>query len=90
MLGDGEAERFLGASLLGIGDDEVVHSILEIMYADAPQTLFQRAVRIYPTVSELIPTMLQGLGPVRNQLSNSYQASNREFIRYISDSLSFS
>lgn len=64
VLVDAETERILGASLLGIGGDEVVHGILDIMYADAPYTVIQRAVHIHPTVSELIPTMLQGLRPV--------------------------
>ncbi|MCH9647449.1 MAG: FAD-containing oxidoreductase [Deltaproteobacteria bacterium] len=65
VLVDGETERILGASLLGIGGDEVVHGILDIMYADAPYAVIQRAVHIHPTVSELIPTMLQELRPLR-------------------------
>jgi pyruvate/2-oxoglutarate dehydrogenase complex dihydrolipoamide dehydrogenase (E3) component len=44
--------------ILGTGGDEVVHSMLDIMYAKAPYTVSQRAVHIHPTVSELIPTML--------------------------------
>ena len=41
-----------------------MHSILEVMYADVPYTVLQRAVRSHPTVTELIPTMLQGLMPL--------------------------
>src|SRR5262249_50954941 len=44
----------LGASLLGIECDEVIHSILDVMYAKAPNTVTQRAMRIHPTVTELI------------------------------------
>jgi pyruvate/2-oxoglutarate dehydrogenase complex dihydrolipoamide dehydrogenase (E3) component len=55
---DKESKQILGASILGTGGDEVVHSILDIMYARAPYTVIQRAVHIHPTVSELIPTML--------------------------------
>ena len=40
------------------GGDEVIHSILDVMYAKAPYTVIQRAMHIHPTVSELVPTML--------------------------------
>ena len=56
--------RFLGASILGVGGDEVVHAILDLMYAKAPYTVMQRAVHIHPTVSELLPTMLADLKPL--------------------------
>ena len=64
VLVDAETDRILGAAILGIGGDEVVHSLLDIMYADAPYTVIQRAVHIHPTVSELIPTMLGDLKPL--------------------------
>ena len=63
-LVDAETKRFLGAAILGVGGDEVVHSILEAMYADVPCTVLQRAVHNHPTVTELIPTMLEGLKPL--------------------------
>ena len=63
-LVDAETKRFLGAAILGVGGDEVVHSILEVIYADVPYTVLQRAVHSHPTVTELIPTMLQGLRPL--------------------------
>ena len=63
-LVDAETKRFLGAAILGVGGDEVVHSILEAMYADVPYTVLQRAVHNHPTVTELIPTMLQDLKPL--------------------------
>jgi pyruvate/2-oxoglutarate dehydrogenase complex dihydrolipoamide dehydrogenase (E3) component len=59
-----ETKGILGASILGIGGDEVVHSIVDVMYAGKPYTLIQRAVHIHPTVSELMPTMLGELGPL--------------------------
>lgn len=61
VLIDADTKRILGANILGIGGDEVIHSLLDIMYADAPYTVIQRAVHIHPTVSELIPTMLGDL-----------------------------
>jgi pyruvate/2-oxoglutarate dehydrogenase complex dihydrolipoamide dehydrogenase (E3) component len=59
-----ESRRILGAAILGTGGDEVVHGILDCMYAGAPYTVLQRAVHIHPTVSEMIPTMLGELAPV--------------------------
>ena len=64
ILIDDETKRILGAAILGIGGDEIVHSLLDVMYADAPYTVIQRAVHIHPTVSELIPTMLGDLKPL--------------------------
>ncbi|MDP6883266.1 MAG: FAD-dependent oxidoreductase, partial [Rhodospirillales bacterium] len=64
VLIDAETKRILGAAILGIGGDEVVQSLLDVMYADAPYTVIQRAVHIHPTVTELIPTMLGGLKPL--------------------------
>ena len=61
VLVDAETERILGAAILGVGGDEVIHSILDVMYADAPYTVIRRAVHIHPTVAELIPTMLADL-----------------------------
>ena len=65
-LVDAETKRFLGAAVLGVGGDEVVHSVLEAMYADVPYTVLQRAVRNHPTVTELIPTMLEDLKPLES------------------------
>ena len=64
ILVDAETKKILGASLLGIECDEVIHSILDVMYAKAPYTVIQRAMHIHPTVTELIPTMLDELKPL--------------------------
>lgn len=64
VLVDAETKEFLGAAILGVGGDEVIHSILNMMYAQKPYTVMQRAVHIHPTVSELIPTMLADLKPL--------------------------
>jgi pyruvate/2-oxoglutarate dehydrogenase complex dihydrolipoamide dehydrogenase (E3) component len=61
ILVDRDSKQFLGASNLGVGGDEVIHSILDLMYAKAPYTVMQRAMHIHPTVSELLPTMLGDL-----------------------------
>ena len=64
ILVDTQTKQILGASILGVGGDEVIHSILDVMYAKAPYTVISRAMHIHPTVSELIPTMLQDLKPL--------------------------
>ena len=58
---DAETDKILGASVLGIGGDEIISSILNIMYADQPYTVIRDSVQPHPTVSELIPTMLEGV-----------------------------
>jgi pyruvate/2-oxoglutarate dehydrogenase complex dihydrolipoamide dehydrogenase (E3) component len=64
ILVDAETKQILGASLLATECDEVIHSILDVMYAKAPYTVIQRAMHIHPTVTELIPTMLGELKPL--------------------------
>jgi pyruvate/2-oxoglutarate dehydrogenase complex dihydrolipoamide dehydrogenase (E3) component len=64
ILVDAASKKILGASILGVGGDEAIHCILDIMYAKAPYTMLQRAVHIHPTVSELIPTVLGDLKPL--------------------------
>jgi len=58
------SKRILGASLLGTSADEVVHSLIDAVYAKTPVSEFQRHVRIHPNVSELLPTVLEDLKPV--------------------------
>jgi pyruvate/2-oxoglutarate dehydrogenase complex dihydrolipoamide dehydrogenase (E3) component len=59
-----ETTRILGAAILGTGGDEVIHGILDVMYAGVPSMVLQKAMHIHPTVSELIPTMLGELQPL--------------------------
>ncbi|WP_458316312.1 FAD-containing oxidoreductase [Mycolicibacterium brisbanense] len=61
---DAETEEILGAAILGVGGDEVIHSILDIMTAKLPYTAISRTMHIHPTVSELVPTLLQDLQPL--------------------------
>ena len=64
ILIDQDSQQILGASILGVGGDEVIHCVLDLMYARAPYTVLQRATHIHPTVSEFIPTMLGDLKPL--------------------------
>lgn len=61
VLVDADTQRILGAAILGMSGDEVVHALLDVMAADQPYTVISRAMHIHPTVSELVPTLLQQL-----------------------------
>ena len=61
---DAESERIVGATLLCIEGDEIIHSLLDVMYAGVPYHVVRRAMHIHPTVSELIPTLLGKLEPL--------------------------
>jgi pyruvate/2-oxoglutarate dehydrogenase complex dihydrolipoamide dehydrogenase (E3) component len=65
VLVDRDNKQILGASFLGVEGDEVIHCVLDIMYAKAPYTVIQRAMHIHPTVSEFIPTMMDKLKPLQ-------------------------
>jgi len=61
---DAETKQILGAAILGTGGDEVIHVLLDVMYAKAPYTVVQRAMHIHPTVAEYLPTVLSKLEPL--------------------------
>jgi pyruvate/2-oxoglutarate dehydrogenase complex dihydrolipoamide dehydrogenase (E3) component len=61
---DAETDEILGAAILGVGGDEVVHAILDVMSAKAPCITLSRTMHIHPTVSELVPTLLQEMKPL--------------------------
>jgi pyruvate/2-oxoglutarate dehydrogenase complex dihydrolipoamide dehydrogenase (E3) component len=64
VLVDADSKELLGAALLGLNGDEIVHSLLDVMYARRPYTTIARAMHIHPTVSELVPTLLGQLKPL--------------------------
>lgn len=61
---DADTQEILGATIFGVGGDEVVHAILDVMSARAPYTTLSRTMHIHPTVSELVPTVLQEMSPL--------------------------
>ncbi|MBV8032404.1 MAG: FAD-containing oxidoreductase [Betaproteobacteria bacterium] len=63
VIVDADSKELLGAAILGLNGDEIVHSLLDAMYAREPYTTIQRAVHIHPTVTELVPTLLGALRP---------------------------
>ena len=62
---DARTERILGAMIFGVGGDEAIHCILDVMYCDKPYTTVTNAVHIHPTVAELIPTLFESLKPAK-------------------------
>ena len=64
VLVDAESRRLLGAAILGMNGDEVVHALLDMMAAGQPVDTIARTMHIHPTVSELVPTLLQQLKPL--------------------------
>lgn len=59
-----ETDKILGATFLGTGADEYIHTVIDQMYAGQNYDIIRDAVHIHPTVSELLPTMLENLEPV--------------------------
>jgi pyruvate/2-oxoglutarate dehydrogenase complex dihydrolipoamide dehydrogenase (E3) component len=64
VLVDAESAQVLGAAILGVTGDEVIHVLLSLMYAKTPYQVMQRAVHIHPTVAEFLPTLLGDLKPL--------------------------
>lgn len=64
VLVDGDDERVLGVTLLGIEADEIIHQFIQAMFANLSYKTLMHAVPVHPTVSELIPTLLAGLKPL--------------------------
>jgi len=73
VLVDAQTERILGAVLLCIEGDEIVHSLLDVMAADASYQVIRRSVHIHPTVSELLPTLLGSLTPLGERPMNGIE-----------------
>jgi pyruvate/2-oxoglutarate dehydrogenase complex dihydrolipoamide dehydrogenase (E3) component len=65
VIVDADTEEILGAAILGVGGDEVVQDILDVMTAKLPYTAISRTMHIHPTVGELVPTVLQELTPLK-------------------------
>ena len=64
VLVDAVTERFVGATLFGIGADEIVQIIGAMMAADAPYQVLRDALPVHPTVTEFFPTILKKLAPL--------------------------
>jgi pyruvate/2-oxoglutarate dehydrogenase complex dihydrolipoamide dehydrogenase (E3) component len=63
ICADAETKQILGGAILGVGGDEIIHVLLDVMYAKAPYTLIHHAMHIHPTVAEYLPTILSKMEP---------------------------
>ena len=63
FVADARTREILGAAILGVGGDEAIHGVIDMMSARATVDAYMRAVPIHPTVSELIPTVLGEMKP---------------------------
>ncbi|MEX2568254.1 MAG: mercuric reductase [Cyclobacteriaceae bacterium] len=63
VIVDKKTEKILGATVLGVGGDEIISNILTLMYGGLPYTVIRDGVFPHPTVAELIPTLLETLEP---------------------------
>jgi pyruvate/2-oxoglutarate dehydrogenase complex dihydrolipoamide dehydrogenase (E3) component len=64
VVADADSRQILGAAILGTGGDEAIHGVIDMMHARVPYPVYQWAVPIHPTVSELIPTVLGSMKPI--------------------------
>ncbi|SEA34439.1 FAD-containing oxidoreductase [Paraburkholderia sartisoli] len=64
VLVDADTKQILGATILGVDGDEAIHTFIDTIAAGAPYTTLMRAMHIHPTISELVPTLFEGLEPM--------------------------
>ncbi len=64
LLVDAETDLILGASILGPGGDEIINMFAAIMRSKIPCHEYRKVVLVHPTVSELMPYVLDGLEPI--------------------------
>lgn len=64
ILADADTEEILGATILGVGGDEVINMFTPFMYTKQSYKLFRKAVLTHPTVAELMPWILDDLAPL--------------------------
>ncbi|HYD11211.1 MAG TPA: FAD-containing oxidoreductase [Allosphingosinicella sp.] len=58
LVADAETRAILGAAILGPGGDEAIHGVIDMMNVGATIDQLAWSVPIHPTVSELIPTLV--------------------------------
>jgi len=64
ILVDADTEEIVGATILGVGGDEIISMFASFMYTKQSYKLFRRAVLPHPTVAELMPWTLDDLAPL--------------------------
>jgi len=64
LLVDADTDRIVGATILGVNGDEIINMFTAFMHSGRPCTAYRSAVLVHPTVSELMPWILDDLAPV--------------------------
>jgi pyruvate/2-oxoglutarate dehydrogenase complex dihydrolipoamide dehydrogenase (E3) component len=65
LLVDGDTDLILGAAIIGPGADEIINMFAAIMHSEIPCRHYRQVVLVHPTVSELMPWILDGIAEVR-------------------------
>ena len=68
LLVDADTDLILGASILGSGGDEIINMFAAYMYSGLPCKNYRKSVLVHPTISELMPWVLDTLKPVSEDL----------------------
>ncbi|MCA1753847.1 MAG: mercuric reductase [Spirochaeta sp.] len=64
LLVDGDTKKLLGATVFGVGGDEIIGMLALAIQAELPYTVLQETVLPHPTVSELLPWIFDDLSPL--------------------------
>ena len=64
LLVAADTDLILGAAILGPGGDEIVNMFAAYMYSGLPCRSYRKSVLVHPTISELMPWMLDTLAPL--------------------------
>jgi pyruvate/2-oxoglutarate dehydrogenase complex dihydrolipoamide dehydrogenase (E3) component len=67
VLVDADSEKIIGACVFGTGGDEIISTFITAIYSEMSYKTLMNSVQTHPTVSELIPTLLQNLKPLADQ-----------------------
>lgn len=67
LLVDAETDLILGAAILGVGGDEIINMFAAIMHSEIPCRHYRKAVLVHPTISELMPWILDGIKEIKEK-----------------------
>ena len=67
LMVDADTDLIIGAMVLGPGGDEIINMFAAIMHSNIPCRNYRQVVLVHPTVSELMPFVLDGLEEVNNE-----------------------
>jgi len=66
LLVEADTDLMLGAAILGPGGDEIINMFAAIMHSRIPCRRYREVVLVHPTVSELMPWVLDGLEEIND------------------------